>query len=119
MVGFVHRQDQTGTPRLTRQPLSVSGDLVPPTVASPLGRYPHVDQFEVLFPWVVGQEQERIRNNMAQLPRDSDLFRRYVTKFTEQEDQVDALRKQVTGTVAEEEKLKKALNEYLVGLELT
>ena len=34
---------------------------------------------------------------MAQLPKDSDLFRRYVTKFTEQEDQVDALRKQVTG----------------------
>ncbi len=67
---------------------------------------------------VIGQEQERIRGNMAQLPRDSDLFRRYVTKFTEQEDAIDGLRKQVTASVEEEQKLRKGLDEYLIGLEL-
>jgi hypothetical protein len=67
---------------------------------------------------IITQEQERIRNNMAQLPKDSDLFRRYVTKFTEQEDQVDALRKQVTGAIEEEQKLRKSLDDYLTGLEL-
>jgi hypothetical protein len=68
---------------------------------------------------VIGQEQERIRGNMAQLPRDSDLFRRYVTKFTEQEDAIDGLRKQVTASVEEEQKLRKELEDYLIGLELT
>lgn len=67
---------------------------------------------------VIDAEQKRIRDNMAQLPKDSDLFRRYVTKFTEQEDQVDALRKQVTTAIEEEQKLKKSLDEYLVGLTL-
>jgi hypothetical protein len=68
---------------------------------------------------VIDQEQKRIRDNMAQLPKDSDLFRRYVTKFTEQEDQVDALRKQVTAALDEEQRLQKALDEFLGGLSLS
>ena len=67
---------------------------------------------------VIDQEQKRIRDNMAQLPRESDLFRRYVTKFTTQEDQVEALRAQVTTTLEDEQKLRKGLDEYLIGLEL-
>jgi hypothetical protein len=67
---------------------------------------------------IIDQEQTRIRNNMAQLPKESDLFRRYVTKFTEQEDAVDALRKQVTGSIEEEQKLRKSLDDFLIGLEL-
>jgi hypothetical protein len=67
---------------------------------------------------VIGQEQERIRGNMAQLPKEADLFRRYVTKFTEQEDAIDALRKQVTATIDEEQRLRKGLDDYLIGLEL-
>ena len=63
---------------------------------------------------VIDQEQKRIRDNMAQLPKDSDLFRRYVTKFTEQEDQVDALRTKVTAALGEEQKLKKSLDDYLL-----
>jgi hypothetical protein len=64
-------------------------------------------------------EQNRIRQNMAQLPKDSDLFRRYVTKFTEQEDQVDALRKQTTAIFEEETRLKKSLDDYLANLNLS
>jgi t-SNARE complex subunit (syntaxin) len=41
-----------------------------------------------------------------------------VTKFTEQEDQVDALRKQVTTAIEEEQKLRKSLDEFLTGLTL-
>ena len=67
---------------------------------------------------VIDQEQNRIRGNMGQLPKDSDLFRRYVTKFTEQEDKVDALRKQVTASVDEEAKLRKSLDDYLAALEI-
>jgi len=68
---------------------------------------------------VIDQEQKRIRDNMAQLPKDSDLFRRYVTKFTEQEDQVDSLRKQVTTAVEEEQRLRKSLDDFLLGLNLS
>lgn len=67
---------------------------------------------------VISQEQERIRGNMAQLPKDSDLFRRYVTKFTQQEDQVEALREKVTASLAEEAKLQKSLNDFLATLTL-
>ncbi len=67
---------------------------------------------------IIDQEQKRIRDNMAQLPKDSDLFRRYVTKFTEQEDQVDELRKQVTAAITEEQKLRKSLDDYLINLNL-
>jgi hypothetical protein len=68
---------------------------------------------------VIDAEQKRIRENMSQLPKDSDLFRRYVTKFTEQEDQIDTLRKQTTATIDEETRLKKNLDEFLAGLNLS
>jgi predicted RNase H-like nuclease (RuvC/YqgF family) len=67
---------------------------------------------------VIDQEQKRIRDNMAQLPKDSDLFRRYVTKFTEQEDKIDDLRKQVSASVEEEQKLRKSLDEFLLAMEI-
>jgi len=67
---------------------------------------------------IVDQEQKRIRDNMAQLPKESDLFRRYVTKFTEQEDQVDALRKQVTASIQDETKLRQSLDQFLIALDL-
>jgi hypothetical protein len=68
---------------------------------------------------VIDLEQKRIRDNMAQLPKESDLFRRYVTKFTAQEDQVEGLRGQVTTSLEDEQKLRKGLDEYLIGLELS
>ena len=41
-----------------------------------------------------------------------------MTKFNEQEDQIDALRKQVTAALQEEQNLRKQLDAYLIGLEL-
>jgi hypothetical protein len=67
---------------------------------------------------VIDQEQKRIRDNMAQLAKEGDLYRKYVTKLTEQEDLNDNFRKQVTDAIAEEQKLKKALDDYLLGLEI-
>ena len=67
---------------------------------------------------VIDQEQKRIRDNMAQLPKESDLFRRYVTKFTQQEDAIEGLRNQITTSLAEEQKLRQSLDAYLIGLEL-
>lgn len=67
---------------------------------------------------IIFDEQNRIRQNMAQLPKDSDLFRRYVTKFNEQEDKIDQLREQIKKAIADETTGRDALNKFLTELEL-
>jgi hypothetical protein len=66
----------------------------------------------------VTQEQERIRQNMAQLDRASDLYTRYVTKFAEQEDRVEALRKEIAAFQDQEQQARRGLDEMLTKLEI-
>jgi hypothetical protein len=67
---------------------------------------------------VIDQEQARIRQNMAQLDRNSDVYNRYVKKFGEQEDQVEKLRGQISELVAQVAAKRKSLDDYLIGLNL-
>jgi hypothetical protein len=67
----------------------------------------------------IDAEQARIRQNMAQLDRGSDLYNRYVKKFAEQEDEVESLRKQIRAVQDEETAARKDLDDYLVKLDLT
>ncbi len=67
---------------------------------------------------VIDQEQGRIRGNMAQLDRKSDLYNRYVKKFGEQEDQMDKLRTEIQGLILTEQKQRADLDRFLVTLEL-
>jgi hypothetical protein len=67
---------------------------------------------------VIFDEQNRIRQNMAQLPKDSDLFRRYVTKFNEQEDSVEQLRKQAKAAIDAENASRESLSKFLQELEI-
>lgn len=67
---------------------------------------------------VVEQEQNRIRQNMAQLDRTNELYAKYVKKFAEQEDLVEALRKEITGLIGQEQEARKALDEFVVKIEL-
>lgn len=68
---------------------------------------------------VIFEEQNRVRQNMAQLPKDSDLFRRYVTKFNEQEDKVEQLREQIKTALAEEQAGRQALDKFMLELDLS
>jgi hypothetical protein len=68
---------------------------------------------------VIFEEQNRVRQNMAQLPKDSDLFRRYVTKFNEQEDKVEQLRDQIKTALADEQSSKQALDKFIQELDLS
>jgi len=68
---------------------------------------------------VIFEEQTRIRQNMEQLPKDSDLFRRYVTKFNEQEDNVEGLRKQIDTAASEEQKARESLDKFLSDLDVS
>ena len=66
----------------------------------------------------ITQEQTRIRENMRQLDRTSELYKRYVKKFDEQEDQIEQLRGKIQELQAKENELRKALDEYLMGLDV-
>jgi hypothetical protein len=56
---------------------------------------------------------------MQQLDRNSDLYKRYVKKFGEQEDAVETLRRQIEKSTQDEAKQGKALDDYLMSLDLT
>jgi hypothetical protein len=66
----------------------------------------------------IGQEQERIRQNMAQLDRNTELYTRYVKKFGDQEDLVENLRGQIQQLMAQETAKRQELDAYILGLEL-
>jgi len=66
----------------------------------------------------ISQEQQRIRENMGQLDRNTDLYKRYVQKFGTQEDQVEKMRSRIQTLTADETKQRKSLDDYLVNLEV-
>ncbi len=66
----------------------------------------------------ITKEQDRIRQNMAQLDRNSDLYRRYVEKFGAQEDAVEKLRGEIKKLTEEETRQRDSLSEYLLNLDV-
>lgn len=66
----------------------------------------------------IGQEQQRIRENMRSIDRNTDLYNRYVKKFTDQEDAIEKLRDE--GRTLEQKivERQRSLDEYLSKLEL-
>ena len=66
----------------------------------------------------IDQDQARIRQNMAQLDRNSELYKSYVADFTAQEVEIKTLRAQIAALVDKEAGARKALDEYLMGLNL-
>ena len=67
---------------------------------------------------VVEQEQNRLRQNMANLDRTNELYLKYVRKMTEQEDRVDGLRKEITALIQREQAARRELDDFLQKLEL-
>jgi len=64
----------------------------------------------------IAQEQQRIRENMGQLDRNSDLYRRYVQKFGDQETTVEKLRGEIEKLKGQETTQRASLDEYLLNL---
>lgn len=67
----------------------------------------------------IEQDQARISRNMGQLDRQSDVYKSYVKKFSDQEAEIEKLRGQISELQAREQSLRKALDEYLIGLDLS
>jgi hypothetical protein len=66
----------------------------------------------------IGEDQTRIRQNMAQLDRNSDVYKNYVKKFSDQESEIEKLRGQIAELVDQEAGMRKSLDEYMMGLDL-
>jgi hypothetical protein len=66
----------------------------------------------------IGEDQARIRQNMAQLDHNTDVYKNYVKKFSEQEAEIEKVRGQIAGLTGRMTELQKSLDEYLLGLDL-
>ena len=66
----------------------------------------------------IEQEQERIRQNMKELDRDSDLYKQYVTKLTAQETEFEKLRTELKDIRAKETAKKQEIANFVTGLDI-
>jgi hypothetical protein len=64
------------------------------------------------------QDQNRIRENMAQLDRNSDVYKNYVKKFSRQESEMERLRAETAELNKKEVDLRQDLDQYLMNLDL-
>ena len=66
----------------------------------------------------IGQEQARIRENMSRLERTSDLYTRYVQKFSQQETRVETLREEIAQRQTQEQQARQAFETYLLQMDV-
>lgn len=66
----------------------------------------------------IERDQERIRQNMAQLDRASDLYKQYVQKLTQQEREIEGARERIERLQKQISDAQQALNEYIQGLNI-
>ena len=66
----------------------------------------------------ISQEQGRIRDNMGRLAQNSELYNRYVSKLGQQETEIERFRKEIETLKLTEDKQKRELDDYLLGLDL-
>jgi len=62
------------------------------------------------------QDQNRVRENVKTLQKDSDPYRRQVTKLNDLETQIETLREQIAELRKQEAQKRTALEEYLLSL---
>ncbi|KAA0676633.1 hypothetical protein [Roseomonas genomospecies 6] len=64
----------------------------------------------------IGKEQERLRQNLATLPRDSDLFKRTIAKMGDQETRLDALSRELSTARKEADTARDTLRDQVRGM---
>jgi hypothetical protein len=66
----------------------------------------------------IADDQARVRLNMDRLDRTSELYKSYVKKLTDQEEQVVKLNDEVASLTERETSQKKSLDDYMMALDL-
>lgn len=67
----------------------------------------------------ISADQERLRQNLAAAPRESDLFRRYLTRLGDREDQIEKTDSELAKAREAVEDARKALSDYARSLSLS
>lgn len=63
-------------------------------------------------------DQDRIRDNLARVPRESDIYRRYLAKLNDQEDELERLAPEIDAAEADVEAAQRGLRDYIDGLKI-
>jgi DNA repair exonuclease SbcCD ATPase subunit len=66
----------------------------------------------------IGEDQNRIRQNMAQLDHQSDVYKNYIKKFSDQESAIERTREEVAKLINQTAEMQKSLDEYIMGLDV-
>ena len=66
----------------------------------------------------IERDQNRMRQNLAQVPPSSEAYKKYVKKFDEQEEQIDAVRKKIASLDDKRDVAQQQLDNYLVSLDI-
>jgi hypothetical protein len=66
----------------------------------------------------IERDQNRMRQNLAQVPPSSEAYKKYVKKFDEQEEQIDALRKKIASLDDKRDTAQQQLDRYLAALDI-
>lgn len=66
----------------------------------------------------IAGEQSRIRQNMGALERDSPLYKRYVAQLDSQENELAAIRSEIDRLARREQGERKALDDYILSMEV-
>jgi hypothetical protein len=64
----------------------------------------------------IGEDQNRIRSNMGSIDRNSDLYRRYMTKFAEQESRLEAITTEAEAAQQKRDQAQAGLDEFVANL---
>ncbi len=64
------------------------------------------------------EEQKRIRNNLGRIPSNSDLYRRYLKKLNDQEDELERIEAATAAAQDHVNAARDALTKYIAGLEI-
>ena len=67
----------------------------------------------------INADQNRIRQNMASIDHDTEVYRRYLTKFNEQESRLEAILVQTTNEQTTLQSQQNALNDYVRSLNVS
>ena len=67
----------------------------------------------------IDTDQNRIRQNMASIDHDTEVYRRYLTKFNEQESRLEAILVQTTNEQTTLQSQQDALNDYVRSLNVS
>ena len=63
-------------------------------------------------------DQDRIRDNLARVPRESDIYRRYLAKLNDQEDELERLAPEIDAAEADVDAAERGLRDYIDGLKI-